>query len=119
MKYKTQPNKKQTRESFNAWKIATKGGELSRVSVSHYRKASRAAFFLNWLNDYADKLAEFDNDSDRYTPEKSAKMSAKLEKLEKATAEALAPLGVEFLIYSHFYHIKSKKTGREIYIKME
>ncbi len=118
MKYKTRPNKKQTRESFNAWKIATHGGELSCVSVSHYRKASRAAFLLNWLNDYADKLANFDNDSDRYTPEKSAKMGERLQHLEEITAEALRPLGVEFLIYSHFYHIKSKKTGREIYIKL-
>lgn len=119
MKYKTRPNKKQTRESFNAWEIATHGGELSRVSVSHYRKASRAAFCLNWLNDYADKLAEFDNDSERYTPEKSAKMGERLQHLEEITAEALRPLGVEFLIYSHFYHIKSKKTGREIYMKIE
>ena len=118
MKYKTKPNKKQTRESFNAWNIATHGGKLSRVSVSHYRKAYRAAFWLNWLNDYADELADFDNDPDRYTPEKSAKMGERLQRLEETTAEALRPLGVEFLIYSHFYHIKSAKTGREINIKI-
>lgn len=118
MKYKTQPNKKQTRESFNAWEIATKGGELSRVSVSHYYKARRAAFWLGWLNDYADKLADFDNDPARYTPEKSAKYAERLQHLETRTAEALHPLGVEFVIYSHFYHIKSKKTGKEIYIKL-
>ena len=117
MKYKTKQTTN-TRAAFNAWAIATKGGELSRVSVSHYRKACRASFLLNRLNDYADRVAEFDN-SQSYTPEKSEKMNKKLEEREKATAEALAPLGVEFLIYSHFYHIKSTKTGREIYIKIE
>lgn len=117
MKYKTKQTNN-TRAAFNAWQIATHGGKLSRVSVSHYRKAYRAAFLLNWLNDYADKCAEFDNEPARYTPEKSAKMGDRLQWLQETTAEALRPVGVSFFIYSHFYHIKSNKTGREIYIKL-
>ena len=116
MKYKTKATSN-SRQHFNAWQIATKGGKLSRVSVSRYRKACAAAFWLNWLNDYADRCAEFDNDPERYTEERSAKMARRLEELEHTTAEHLAPLGLVFCCCSHFYGIAEKGTEKNIYIR--
>lgn len=116
MKYKTK-TKQNDRQHFNAWQIATQGGQLSRVSVSKYRKAYRAAFLLNWLNDYADKCAEYDNDAERYTEEGSKKMARRLEQREHAAAEALAPLGLVFSCCSHLYGIKTKNNSKEIYIR--
>ena len=116
MKYKTKKTSN-SRDHFNAWQLATKGGKLSRVSISHYRKALRAAWWLNWLNDYADKVAEFDNDTNRYTEEKSAKMAARLEHIEHETAQHLAGLGLVFCCCSHFYGVAIKGTQKEIYIR--
>lgn len=115
MKYKTHKTSN-SRQHFNAWQIATQGGKLSRVSLSRYRKACAAAFWLNWLNDYADKCAEFDN-SQAYTEERSARMARRLEELEHTTAEHLAPLGLEFFCCSHFYGIARKGEQKQIYIR--
>lgn len=117
MKYQRKP-KTNDRQHHNAWQIATKGGELSRVSVARYRKAYKAAFYLDWLNDYADRCANYDNDASRYNEKTSQRMGERLEELANTTAEHLAPLGVEFSIYSHFYNIQDKKTKREIYIRL-
>lgn len=117
MKYQRKP-KTNDREHFNAWQIATKGGKLSRVSVARYRRAYKAAFYLNWLNDYADKCAEYDNDETRYNEATSQRMGRRLEELANRTAEHLAPLGVGFFTYSHFYNIQDKKTKKEIYIRL-
>lgn len=118
MKYKTKRTSDK-RQHFNAWQIATQGGKLSRVSLSRYRKACRAAFYLDWLNDYADRCANYDNDPDRYNEATSAKMGRRLEELAKTTAEHLAPLGLEFFCCSHFYGIARKGEPRQIYIKYE
>lgn len=117
MKFKTKPSKNQTRDTVNAWNIATNGGELSRVSVSKYRKAYELAERLRWLNNFADWLADFDN-SQRYTEEKSEKYNKRLQQMGESAGELLPSLGLEWFVYSHLYHIKSKKTGREIYIKL-
>lgn len=116
MKYKIQKTSN-TRQHFNAWQIATRGGELSRVSVAKYRRACRASFWLNWLNDYADKCAEFDNDETRHTEERSQKMGEKLQRLQEITAEELAPFGLVFFCCSHLYGIAKKGDQRQIYIK--
>lgn len=118
MKYKTKPQNP-NRQQFNAWQIATQGGKLSRVSVAKYRKAYRAAFLLDWLNDYADKCANYDNDAERYNEEQSQKMGQRLESLAQRTAEALAPLGLEFFNCSHLYGITRKGEQKQIYIKYE
>lgn len=118
MKYKTQKTSN-SRAHFNAWQIATQGGKLSRVSVSRYRKACRAAFYLNWLNDYADKCAEFDNDPERYNERASTRMGRRLEELAETTARLLAPLGLEFFNCSHLYGITRKGEQKQIYIKYE
>lgn len=118
MKYKTQKTSN-SRAHFNAWQIATQGGKLSRVSVSKYRKACRAAFLLDWLNDYADKCAEYDNDPERYNERAAARMGRRLENLERRTAQALAPLGLVFLCCSHLYGITRKGEQKQIYIKYE
>lgn len=117
MKYKTKPSKQNTRQTFNAWQIATKGGKLSRVSIAKYNRACVAAFRLNWLNDYAEKVAQFDNDSDRYTEEKSAKMARRLQELEDRAAFSLSAFGLSFLCCSHLYGIQDTKTQKEIYIR--
>ena len=116
MKYKTHKTSN-TRQHFNAWAIATKGGKLSRVSVSKYRKACRAAFYLNWLNDYADKCAMYDNDASRYNETTSHKMGQRLQQLETITAQLLAPFGLVFFNCSHLYGIARKGEQRQIYIK--
>ena len=117
MKYKTKPTTNPNRQQFNAWQIATRGGKLSRVSVAKYRKASKAAFYLNWLNDYADKLANFDNDANRYNEATSARMGKRLEELENITAELLAPFGLVFFNCSHLYGITRTEELKQIYIK--
>lgn len=117
MKYKTKPSKANTRDTFNAWKLATMGGKLSRVSVSKYRKAYAAAFRLRWLNEYADKVAEFDNDSERYTEEKSEKMNNKLLKQAEAVAQMLRPLGLEFFNCSHLYGVAVIGANNQIYLR--
>lgn len=114
--YTTQPNKKNP-TSCNAWKLATKGGKLSRVSLSKYRKAYQAAERLKWLNNYADYVAEFDNDANRYTEEKSARLNKRLEDKAQEVAELLAPLGLEFFNCSHFYGVAIKGTQKQIFIK--
>ena len=116
MKYQRKP-KTNDRQHFNAWQIATKGGKLSRVSVARYRRAFRASFLLGWLNDYADKCAEYDNDETRYTEEGSKRRARRLEQLEARTAEALAPLGLEFFNSCHFYDIAEKGTRKPIYTR--
>lgn len=118
MKYKTRKTNNK-RQAFNAWQIATRGGELCRVSVSKYRKAYRAAFLLNWLNDYAEKCAIYDNDVERYNEETSAKMGRRLEERAKAAADALAPFGLVFFCCSHLYGIAKKGEQNQIYIKYE
>lgn len=116
MKYKTEKTSN-SRLHFNAWQIATRGGKLCRVSVSKYRKAIRAAFLLNWLNDYADKCANYDNDAERYNEETSAKMGRRLEERAKAAAEAIAPFGLVFFCCSHLYGIARKGEQKQINIK--
>lgn len=116
MKYKTKKTNN-NRRPFNAWQIATQGGRLCRVSVAKYRRACRCAFFLDWLNDYADKVADFDNDTERYTEEKSQRMGQRLAELEQKTAELLAPFGLEFFNCSHLYGISRKGEQKQIYIK--
>ena len=118
MKYKTKKTSN-SRQDFNAWQIATQGGKLSRVSVSRYRKAYRAAFFLNWLNDYADKCANYDNTAETYNEKTSERMGRRLEELETTTAQHLAPLGLVFFNCSHLYGITRKGEQKQIYIKYE
>lgn len=118
MKYKTKP-KQTDRQHFNAWQIATQGGKLSRVSVSKYRRAFRAAFLLNWLNDYADKCAEYDNNAETYNEKTSERMARRLEEREHRTAQALAPFGLVFFCCSHLYGIARKGEQKQIYIKYE
>ena len=118
MKYKTHRTSDR-RDHFNAWQIATQGGKLSRVSVSKYRKAYRAAFYLNWLNDYADKCAEYDNDAERYNECTSTRMGRRLEELAATTARLLDPFGLVFFNCSHLYGITRKGEQKQIYIKYE
>ena len=118
MKYKTRKTSN-NRQQFNAWQIATRGGELCRVSVAKYRKACRAAFLLDWLNDYADKCANYDNDVTRYNEETSQRMGRRLEERAKAAADALAPFGLVFFCCSHLYGIAKKGEQKQIYIKYE
>lgn len=116
MKYKTKPTNN-SRDSFNAWQIATQGGKLCRCSVSKYRKAYKAAERLRWLNSFADRVAMFDNDATRYTEEKSAALNKRLEEQAEEVAQLLAPLGLEFFNCSHLYGIARKGTAKNIYIK--
>ena len=118
MKYKTKRTSSK-RAQFNAWQIATQGGKLSRVSVAKDRRACRAAFFLDWLNDYADKCANYDNDAERYNEETSARMGRRLEELAEKTAQQLAPFGLVFFNCFHLYGIARKGEQRQIYIKYE
>ena len=117
MKYKTKPNKKQDRDGFNAWQLATQGGKLRRVSVSKYRRAYAAAVRLGMLNDRAEFVAVFDNDAERYTEEKSARLNKRLEEDAQSVAELLAPLGLEFFICSHLYGVSIKGKNKQIFIK--
>lgn len=98
---------------------SNQGGNLSRVSVAKYRKAYRAAFLLDWLNDYADKCAIYDNDAERYNEETSQRMGRRLEERAKAAADALAPFGLVFFCCSHLYGITRKGEQKQIYIKYE
>lgn len=116
MKYQRKP-KTNDRRHHNAWQIATKGGELSRVSVARYRRAYKAAFYLDWLNDYADRCANYDNDATRYNEKTSQRMGERLEELANTTAEHLAPLGLVFFNCSHFYDIAKKGDKKIIYIR--
>lgn len=116
MKYKTKPTNN-SRDSFNAWQLATQGGKLCRCSLAKYRKAYQAAERLRWLNTFADRVAEFDNDANRYIEEKSARLNKRLEEDAQRVAELLAPLGLEFFNCSHLYGVAIKGTAKQIYIK--
>lgn len=116
MKYKTKKTSN-SRDHFNAWQLATKGGKLSRVSLSKYRKAYQAAERLHCLNTFADRVAMFDNDASRYTEEKSARLNKRLEEDAQRVAELLAPLGLEFFNCSHLYGVAVKGSQNQIYLK--
>lgn len=117
MKYKTHRTN-DTRQCYNAWQLATKGGKLKRVSISKYRNAYKVAFYLNWLNDFSDKVANYDNDETRYNEKTSERLNKRLSYLQDQTLELLNGLGLDFFLYSHFYNVKDIETGKEVFIKI-
>lgn len=103
---------------FNAYKLATAYTKGQRVSLAKYRQAYHIAEELASLNQFADRVAEFDN-SPRYTEEKSERLNNRLQARADSLAEDLARLGLCFFNSSHLYSIARKGEAKTIYLKGE
>lgn len=102
---------------FNAYKIATAQTKGARVSLGKYRKAYKIAEELDSINRFAERVALFDNDPNRYTEEKSERLNNRLIKRAESLAQDLATFGLCFFNNSCYYSIAKIGDNHQIYLR--
>jgi len=102
---------------FNAYKIATATTKGQRVSLGKYRRAYAIAEELASLNRFAERVANYDNDPNRYNEETSERLNNRLQARADSLAEDLARFGLCFFNCSCYYSIALKGQNRVLYLR--
>lgn len=102
---------------YNAYKIATATTKGQRVSLAKYRRAYAIAEELDSLNRFAERVANYDNDPNRYNEETSERLNNRLERRAENLAKDLAKFGLCFLSSSCYYSVSLKGKTDTFYLR--